>query len=62
MAGTVTMSSVMTLIAVDGDRDLYYYSQDTNQSECLRMKKVNKSMIPLENLLSQALENITVNK
>lgn len=60
--GTVTMSSVMTLIAVDGDRDLYYYSQEVGLSDDLRMKEVNKSMIPLENLLSQALENISTKK
>ncbi len=57
--GTVTMSSVMTLIAVDGDRRLYYYSQDTNLSEEMKMKEVNKNLIPLENLLSQALESVT---
>jgi hypothetical protein len=56
--GTVTLSSVMTLIAIDGDRRLYYYSQETNIPVDLKMKKVDKKMIPLENLLSQALENV----
>ncbi len=60
--GTVTMSSVMTLIAVDGDRSLYYYSQDDKIPVELKLEKVNKNQIPLENLLSQALENVKSNK
>lgn len=56
--GTVTMSSVMTLIAVDGDRSLYYYSQDKVVPIELKLREVNKNQIPLENLLSQALENV----
>lgn len=57
--GTVTLSSVMTLIAIDGDRSLYYYSQDTNQPDSLKVQEVIKNDIPLENLLSQALENVS---
>ena len=57
--GTATMSSVMSLIAIDGDRRLFYYSQDKKLPIELRLKEVYKKEIPLENLLSQALENVT---
>lgn len=56
--GTGVIGSLMTLMAVDGDRDLYYYSQDTTLSDEERLVIVDKSSVPLKNLLSQALENI----
>ena len=65
--GTSTIGSLMTLFAIDGDRKLYYYSQeempkDLDTDEKKRayrsklLKPVNKEKIPLYNLLSQALE------
>ena len=64
--GTSTVGSVMTLLAIDGDRELYYYSQEEmpvgmTPLEKLDFKKellkpVDKNKIPLYNLLSQALD------
>ena len=56
--GTGIVGSLMTLMAIDGDRSLYYYCQRGNLSDDQRLKEVDKSQIPLRNLLSQALETI----
>ena len=56
--GTVVISSLMTLMAIDGDRELYYYSQDNSLPDERRMQQVDKKQIPLYNLLSQALEKM----
>ncbi|MBO5580039.1 MAG: hypothetical protein J5952_06425 [Prevotella sp.] len=60
--GTGIVGSLMTLMAIDGDRSLFYYNQDKRVLDNGRIKTVNKSKVPLENLLSQALETITDNK
>lgn len=58
--GTGIVGSLMTLLAIDGDRELYYYRQekDNNISDSERLQPVEKSDIPLKNLLSQALETL----
>ena len=59
--GTGIVGSLMTLLAIDGDRMLFYYSQDKSVSDTMRVREVDKSNIPLHNLLSQALEKIENN-
>ena len=59
--GTGVVGSLMTLMAIDGDRSLYYFSQDSRLQEDKRLKVVDKSQIPLKNLLSQALETLEDN-
>ena len=64
--GTSTVGSVMTLLAIDGDRELYYYSQEEMPAgmTCFDklafkeklLRPVDKNKIPLYNLLSQALD------
>lgn len=64
--GTSTVGSVMTLLAIDGDRKLYYYSQEEMTAgmtplekldfKAKLLKPVDKNKIPLYNLLSQALD------
>ena len=58
--GTGIVGSLMTLLAIDGDRELYYYRQEKSDtiSDYDRFQPVNKSDIPLKNLLSQALERL----
>lgn len=57
--GTVVVSSIMTLLSIDSDRELYYYRQASNiTDDRLRLQKVDKTKVPLENLLSQALETL----
>lgn len=53
--GTGIVGSLMTLFAIDDNRRLYYYPQKTPGAV---MTEANKSKVPLENLLSQALENM----
>ena len=72
--GTGIIGSLMTLMSIDGDRELFYYSQDKMPNEKTASKEekekfkqqllmqVNKSDIPLKNLLSQALETIENSK
>lgn len=61
--GTGIAGSLMTLFSIDNDRYLYYYAQHSDgQKDGQRIRPVDKSVIPLENLLSQALENVTKNK
>ena len=56
--GTGIIGSLMTLMAIHADRDLYYYSQDDNVDDAQRLTLVDKTKVPLRSLLSQALENI----
>ena len=68
--GTGIIGSLMTLMAIDGDRELYYYSQEKMPNEATAtleekeifkqklLKPVDKSKVPLQALLSQALESI----
>lgn len=56
--GTALVGALITLMAIDGDRELYYYSQDKNKDDSERLMPVNKNDIPLKNLLSQALETL----
>lgn len=63
--GTAVVSTVMTLLSIDADRELYYYSQDSSIPEARiseRLQKADKQGIQLEGLLSQALEKMTSNK
>ena len=52
--GTGIVGSLMTLFAIDDNRRLYYYPQNTSKV----ITQADKDKIPLENLLSQALESI----
>ena len=64
--GTGIIGSLMTLMAIDGDRHLYYYSQEPmptlksdEEKRTFRERQVlsvDKSKVPLQALLSQALE------
>lgn len=64
--GTSTIGALMTLLAIDGDRKLFYYSQedvsaDLPETEKLALrdnliKEIDKTKIPLYSLLSQALD------
>lgn len=64
--GTGIIGSLMTLMAIDGDRHLYYYSQEKmppldSEEEKRKFREsmvlpVDKSKVPLQALLSQALE------
>lgn len=60
-SGTAMVAAVLTLLSIDGDRELYYYSQDNSLPDSERMKFINKNDIPLKNLLSQALETLEYN-
>jgi|GEM_PF-6056354 len=53
--GTAVVSSVMTLVGVDADRNIFYYNQGDKSGT--KIEEIDKSMVPIENLLSQALEN-----
>ena len=53
--GTGIVGSLMTLFAIDDNRRLYYYPQNTANAV---ISEADKGKVPLENLLSQALENI----
>lgn len=59
--GTGIIGALMTLMAIDGDRSLYYYSQDESIPDNERLKVVDKSQIPLRRLLSQALDSVEDN-
>lgn len=52
--GTGIVGSLMTLFAIDDNRRLLYYTQNTS----MVMTQADKTKVPLENLLSQALENM----
>ena len=68
--GTGIIGSLMTLMAIDGDRKLFYYSQEKMPNETTAtdeekelfkeklLKPIDKSKVPLQALLSQALESI----
>lgn len=57
--GTSVIASVMTLLSIDADRELYYYSQDNNKKIEGRMVRIPKNVLPLQDLLSKALEKIS---
>ena len=44
----------MTLFSIDKDRELYFYAQNSSKE----LLAVDKSKLPLVNLLSQALDKI----
>lgn len=77
--GNANISAIMTLLAIDGDRKLYYYKplvdDGTTPKNELQSKKevseeekmtqlieVNKTDIPLQNLLSQALDSFEMGR
>ena len=53
--GTVVVSAIMALLSIDNNCELYYYRQ---KNVGLRLQKVDKTKVPMENLLSQALETL----
>jgi hypothetical protein len=64
--GTVNVGALMTLMAIDGHRKLYYYipkneadkeKTENEDEKKMRLVEVKKSDIPLQNLLSQALDS-----
>lgn len=69
--GTGIIGSLMTLMSIDGDRLLYYYAQEkmanaatasAEEKRAFREKlllPVDKKQIPLQALLSQALEKLS---
>ena len=56
--GTTVVSALMTILAIDSQRTLFYYRQGDVPPNTKRLIEVNKSNIPLRNLLSQALESL----
>ena len=65
--GTANISALMTLMAIDGDRKLYYYVPENDPDKVramsekekqLRLTEVRKNDLPLDNLLSQAIETL----
>lgn len=61
--GTALVSSVMTLLAIDGDKKLYYHEQSNDKKTAsLAIQEVDKTKLPIENLLSQALEKVSGKK
>jgi len=64
--GNVVVSSVMTMLAIDGDRKLYYHEQGSKKPDHSQetdiaqyIKQVDKSKLPIQNLLSEALEKLS---
>lgn len=62
--GSANVSALMTLMAIDGNRKLYYYkpllpseTKDNEDEKSALLVEVNKADIPLQNLLSQALDS-----
>lgn len=59
--GTNSAAALMTLLAIDGSRKLFFYKQNVNENDVPksnRLVEVDKSDIPLNSLLSQALDSI----
>lgn len=58
--GTGIVGSLMTLFSIDADRRLFYYAQFTTDYDCNteRVQEADKAKIPLESLLSQALQKM----
>lgn len=55
--GPASISSIVTLLSIDADRKLYYYSQDDSKRN-KPIELVDKTKVPLENLLSQAIDTL----
>ena len=60
--GTAVVSSLMTLLAIDANRELYYYNQNDQMPDNERLASVDKSQISWDNLLTQALESLDAGK
>ena len=56
--GTALVGSLITLMAIDGDRELFYYSQEPGKKDSDLLMPVDKKQIPLRNLLTQAFEKL----
>lgn len=56
--GTGIVGSLMTLLAIDANRRLLYYSQDNSLDDSERLIEIKKTGIQMRNLLSQALETL----
>ena len=50
--GTATIKLILTLLSINAKHKLFYYSQ----GKAPKLVEVDKSLLPLQNLLSQALE------
>lgn len=50
--GTATIKLILTLLSINAKHKLFYYSQ----GKASKLVEVDKSLLPLQNLLSQALE------
>jgi hypothetical protein len=50
--GTATIKLILTLLSINAKHRLFYYSQ----GKVSKLVEVDKSLLPLQNLLSQALE------
>lgn len=55
--GTAAISAIVTLLSIDAKHKLFYFSQDENDKND-PIKEIDKSNLPFESLLSQALETI----
>lgn len=56
--GTSNISALMTLMAMDPQRELYYYQQKEGLNEENRLRKIEKDYETLKNLFSKNLEKI----
>lgn len=56
--GTGIVGALMSLFSIDNDRKLFFYAQFSKLNNSERLKPVGKDLIPLENLLSQALQKL----
>lgn len=56
--GTAVVSSLMTLLSIDANRELFYYNQNATVDDEDKLTPVDKSTIPMRGLLSQALESL----
>lgn len=56
--GTGIIGALMSLFSIDNDRKLFFYAQFSKLDNKERLKPVDKELIPLENLLSQALQKL----
>jgi hypothetical protein len=50
--GTATIKLILTLLSINAKHRLFYYSQGKDS----KLVEVDKSLLPLQNLMSQALE------
>lgn len=57
--GTALITSVLTLLAIDVDRELYYFKQfDNNVPIEDKLKEVDKSKVPILELIAQSMDKL----